>query len=105
LHSTDGPGPLPGNRVKHDTTVQCTFAYNGKDGSDGSPQRFVVPPGAHSLTIDAYGAQGGGDDGGLGGHAGGSPSPPGRCCAFALAAHPTPGSGLQRRWQWRWRRR
>jgi hypothetical protein len=58
--------------VKRDATVQCTFAYNGKDGTDGSPQSFVVPPGVHSVTIDAFGALGGGEGGGRGGHARGT---------------------------------
>jgi hypothetical protein len=68
-----GPGgpTLPGNCVKTGPTVRCTFAYNGKDGSDGEPQRFVVPANVHTVTIDAYGAQGGGT-GGLGGHARGT---------------------------------
>jgi hypothetical protein len=64
--------------VKTDRTVRCTFAYNGKDGADGEPQQFVVPAGVHSVTIDAYGAQGGSlgappnNLGGLGGHASGT---------------------------------
>jgi hypothetical protein len=81
---TDPGGPkLPGNCVKNGTTVRCTFAYNGKDGTDGEPQQFVVPAGVHSVTIDAYGAQGGGTGdfvvdgfsfqlGGFGGHARGT---------------------------------
>jgi hypothetical protein len=69
---TDPGGPkLPGNCVTRDTTVRCTFAYNGKDGSDGGPQQFVTPAGVRSVTIDAFGAQGGGG-GGLGGHARGT---------------------------------
>src|SRR5215831_18420489 len=65
-------GPrLPGNCVNTGTPVRCTFAYNGKDGSDGEPQQFVVPAGVHSVTLDAFGAQGGGG-GGLGGHARGT---------------------------------
>jgi hypothetical protein len=40
--------------------VMCTFSYNGTLGSDGTPQDFVVPPGVTSVTIEAWGAQGGG---------------------------------------------
>jgi hypothetical protein len=68
-----GPGDpkLPGNCVKTDATVRCTFAYNGKDGSDGQSQPFVVPANVDRVNIDADGAQGGGG-GGLGGHSGGT---------------------------------
>lgn len=48
--------------------VTCTFAYNGTDGTDGSVQTFTVPEKVRVLTIDAWGAQGGGELGGLGGH-------------------------------------
>jgi Glycine rich protein len=51
--------------------VTCTFSYNGTNGTDGTLQNFVVPPGVSSVTIEAWGAQGGGFAGGnhqLGGH-------------------------------------
>lgn len=49
-------------------TVTCTFEYNGTDGTDGDVQTFTVPEKVDVLTIDAWGAQGGGGLGGLGGH-------------------------------------
>ena len=36
------------------------FQYNGTDGSDGSPQEFVVPDDVCEVVITAFGAQGGG---------------------------------------------
>jgi hypothetical protein len=50
--------------------VTCTFSYNGTNGSDGTAQNFVVPAGVPSVTVEAWGAQGGGNDAshGLGGH-------------------------------------
>ena len=48
--------------------VTCTFSYNGTNGSDGTPQNFVVPTGVTSVTIEAWGAQGGGGSGATGGH-------------------------------------
>lgn len=39
--------------------VSTVFAYNGTDGSDGSPQTFTVPDGVCRVTVDALGAQGG----------------------------------------------
>jgi hypothetical protein len=57
--------------VQQTTSVVCTFVYNGTNGADGSTQQFTVPAGITSITVDAWGAQGGGDGtsaGGLGGH-------------------------------------
>lgn len=58
---------LPANCTGKDT-VTCTFEYNGTDGTDGGVQTFTVPKRVNALTIDAWGAQGGGEKGGLGGH-------------------------------------
>jgi hypothetical protein len=56
--------------------VTCLFSYNGTDGTDGSAQPFVVPAGVTQVTIEAWGAEGGGADGvangGLGGYATGT---------------------------------
>ena len=55
--------------------LAAPFEYNGTTGADGVPQTWTVPPGVKSITVDVYGAQGGGflnafeDRGGLGGHA------------------------------------
>ncbi len=48
--------------------VTCTFSYNGTNGTDGAPQNFVVPTGVTSVTIEAWGGQGGGRSGTTGGH-------------------------------------
>jgi Glycine rich protein len=50
--------------------VTCTFSYNGTNGSDGTPQSFVVPTAVTSVTIETWGAQGGlnATSDGLGGH-------------------------------------
>jgi 6-phosphogluconolactonase len=56
--------------------VTCTFSYNGTNGTNGSAQSFVVPPGVTQVTIQAWGASGPdipapvNGTGGLGGHAG-----------------------------------
>ncbi|HEX9922187.1 MAG TPA: hypothetical protein VGD99_05960, partial [Anaerolineae bacterium] len=41
--------------------VAQSFAYNGTDGSDGSPQPLVVPAGICRIEVDAYGAAGADD--------------------------------------------
>jgi hypothetical protein len=40
------------------TATVVEFSYNGTDGTDGSPQTFVVPPGVTRITINAWGAGG-----------------------------------------------
>lgn len=40
------------------TTTAVRFVYNGTDGTDGSPQTFVVPPGVTRISINAWGASG-----------------------------------------------
>jgi hypothetical protein len=50
---------LPSNCVQRTMVVTCTFSYNGTNGSDGSAQTFVVPPGVTHVTIEAWGAQAG----------------------------------------------
>jgi hypothetical protein len=90
-----GPGgrPLPRNCVRSNGVVRCTFAYNGKDGSDGSPQQFVVPSGVDSVAVDAFGAQGG-NGGGLGGNAGGTFSAaPGTVLHIRVGGSPTSTAG------------
>jgi hypothetical protein len=62
---------LPPNCAVQGTSVVCTFSYNGTNGADGTAQRFTVPAGVAAVTIEAWGAQGGGA-GGLGGHAEGT---------------------------------
>jgi Glycine rich protein len=52
-------------------TATVTCSYNGTTGADGSAQTFTVPSGVTSITIDAFGAQGGGPAGGGGGGNGG----------------------------------
>lgn len=55
--------------------TQLIFNYNGTDGTNGSPQNFIVPAGVTFVLVDSYGAEGGtGTDnqpntpGGLGSH-------------------------------------
>jgi hypothetical protein len=53
-------------------TCTITFAYNGTDGTDGSPQVWMVPNTVTSATFDVLGASGSGTfgaGGGLGGEA------------------------------------
>jgi Glycine rich protein len=52
------------------TQVTCPFLYNGTNGSDGTPQHFVVPPGVTSVTIEASGATGARNASGSGGFGG-----------------------------------
>jgi hypothetical protein len=40
------------------TGTVVEFKYNGSDGTDGTPQTFVVPPGVTRITINAWGAAG-----------------------------------------------
>jgi hypothetical protein len=40
------------------TATVVRFDYNGSDGTDGSPQTFVVPPGVTRISISAWGARG-----------------------------------------------
>ncbi|MFN8027015.1 MAG: hypothetical protein U0W40_11870 [Acidimicrobiia bacterium] len=42
--------------------TSTTFSYNGSDGTDGSPQEYVVPDNVCRVTIDAYGAEAGNFD-------------------------------------------
>ena len=73
--------------VAHGATV--TFAYNGTDGTDGSPQAWVVPAGVAEATFDLYGAAGGASGGASYGHA------PGGAGAHLTATLPvTPGETL-----------
>ena len=61
-------GALPGGAA----VVSQTFSYNGTDGTDGTPQTFVVPAGVCQVTVDALGAQaaaGNDNPGGKGGEA------------------------------------
>ena len=46
-----------------------SFVYNGTNGTgtDGSPQFFTIPTGVTELTVVAFGAEGGGINGGKGG--------------------------------------
>jgi hypothetical protein len=48
-----------------------TFNYNGTNGSDGSVQHWTAPSNVRSITVNVYGAAGGGSTGrgGRGGHA------------------------------------
>lgn len=62
---------LPSNCTANGPTVTCMFLYNGTNGSDGTAQQLVIPA-TTRVTIDTWGAQGGGVAGGLGGHAGGT---------------------------------
>ena len=69
--SAGSASALPSN-CTGTTTVTCTFAYNGTDGTDGSAQTWTVPVGVTSATFDVEGAEGGGKQrshfaGGLGG--------------------------------------
>ena len=58
------------------TATVVRFAYNGSDGTDGTPQTFVVPPGVTRISINAWGASGSRNGyrsvGGLGARARGS---------------------------------
>ena len=75
--ATPEAGALPSN-CTGTMTITCTYSYNGTDGTDGSAQTFDVPSNVTSVTIDAWGAQGGTDTtgfgtaGGLGGYASGT---------------------------------
>jgi len=56
-----------GTAAAHAETV--TFAYNGTDGADGSPQAWVVPAGVTTAMFDLFGAAGGASGGISFGHA------------------------------------
>jgi hypothetical protein len=76
--------------------VTCTFSYNGTNGSDGTPQSFVVPTAVTSVTIEAWGAQGGlnGASQGLGGHAKGTLAvTPAETLKVRVGGQPTTGGG------------
>ena len=61
-------GPLAtGSAAAKTTTV--SFHYDGITGTDGFPQLWVVPRHVFQATFSAFGAQGGGERGGLGGTA------------------------------------
>lgn len=65
-----------------------TFTYTG------NVQTFTVPPCATSITIDAYGAQGGGTGGGLGGRAQATiPVTPGETLNIYVGGRPTSRQG------------
>ena len=71
---TAGAGPTPPAcppAVISGSTATVTCSYNGTTGADGTAQTFTVPSGVTSITIDAFGAQGGGPAGGGGGGNGG----------------------------------
>ena len=71
----------------HAETV--TFAYNGTDGADGTPQVWVVPAGVTTATFDLFGAAGGASGGPAFDHA------PGGAGARLTATLPvTPGETL-----------
>ncbi|MCU1428769.1 MAG: hypothetical protein JWL83_2769 [Actinomycetia bacterium] len=73
VYAAAPPKELQPNCVLVVATVQCTFSYSGTDGSDGSAQSFTTPAGVRTLTIEAWGAEGGGGDlQSLGGHAKGT---------------------------------
>jgi hypothetical protein len=55
---TGAPG-LPPHCAADGTLVSCTYSYDGTTGTDGTPQAFVVPVGVTTVTIEAWGAQGG----------------------------------------------
>ena len=76
--------------------VTCTFSYNGTNGSDGTPQSFVVPTAVTVVTIDALGAQGGlnGASQGLGGHVKGTLAvTPAETLTVRVGGQPTTGAG------------
>lgn len=78
---------VPANCALQRASVVCSFAYNGTNGADGSVQHFTVPAGVSSVTIEAWGAQGGGagGSGGPGGHAKGTlPVAPGTVLAVRV---------------------
>ena len=54
---------LPSGCSEAASTVTCSFSFTG------AAQSFTVPSGVNSITVTAFGAQGGGDAGGLGGEA------------------------------------
>ncbi|MGH9032159.1 MAG: hypothetical protein ACRDZV_08505, partial [Acidimicrobiia bacterium] len=66
-----GAGLLLSTSTAGAAPVTETFEYNGTDGSDGSPQEFVVPVDVCQVTVDAQGAEGGQGNDGLAGGAGG----------------------------------
>jgi hypothetical protein len=67
--------------------VTETFEYNGTDGSDGTPQEFVVPPDVCQITVDVSGAAGGAGDGG-------TPTPGGLGGRATATIAVTPGETL-----------
>ena len=54
---------LPAGCSEVASTLTCSFSFTG------AAQSFTVPAGVNSITVAAFGAQGGGDAGGLGGEA------------------------------------
>ena len=79
--------------------VTCTFSYNGTNGSDGTPQPFVVPDGVRSVTIEAWGAEGGpnylgGTPTSRGGHVKGTlPVTPGQTLTVRVGGQPQSTTG------------
>jgi len=65
-YASNSAGTTYGNQVSFTTLIQTDFAYTGTE------QTFTVPAGITSLTIEAWGAQGGGTEGGNGGYATGT---------------------------------
>ena len=49
---------MPAAEPSAGTATAVRFVYNGTDGTDGSPQTFVVPPGVTRISINAWGAGG-----------------------------------------------
>lgn len=64
-YAINSAGTTYGSQVSFNTLIQTDFNYTG------GLQTFTVPAGVTSLTIQAWGAQGGGVDGGNGGYAAG----------------------------------
>ena len=89
-----GAASLPSNCTVSGAIVTCAFAYNGTTGADGSAQLFVVPPGVETITVEAWGAQGGGPVGGLGGHVRGTVGAiPGEVLVVRAGGRPTGAPG------------
>ena len=65
-YATNSAGTTYGNQVNFNTLIQTDYAYTG------SQQTFVVPAGVSTITIKAWGAQGGTANGGLGGYSTGN---------------------------------
>ncbi len=65
-YATNSAGTTYGSQVSFTSLIQTDYAYTG------GQQTFVVPAGVTTITIQAWGAQGGTTNGGLGGYATGT---------------------------------